>query len=407
MALIDFAILTALPEELEYLKSVLPPTEELTESYTWYRTRVHSTDGTNYELVLACQNKMGSLEALDLTKTVLGRWDPSHIILVGIAGSFHEKVKLGDVIVSQQIFYFDQGRATDAGLQYRPEGYPCGLSLIRQIHAISVEAKEVGAWRKAALKSATAEIALLKKKGAGDLSALKDRAPSIHVGTVASGSLVITSKKKKEELLRLHGKLLGVEMEGAGVMHAAFFNGESPASAIVIKGISDGADSNKALLDTGGFWRKLAGENAARLALAIIKRGRLQANLTDQFEIDVTMAAAHDVRSVIKSPSVAEVGFPGFTQLIVPKGPLTRLSIRANAMLNGKPVQVLEARLIYYVEGERTERELHPGEVVQFETKSPVDTRPIGLYMLAQQEVDQVDFEISSGSSVKTKICRV
>jgi nucleoside phosphorylase len=406
MALIDFAILTALPEELKYLKSALPRGEEVTDSYTWYRTRVKSVNDTNYEIVLACQDKMGPLDALNLTKTVLDRWDPSHIILVGIAGSFHEKVKLGDVIVSQQVFYFDLGRKTEAGLEYRPEGYPCGLSLIRQVHAISVEHGETEAWQKAALNSALAKIPELEVKGVrrrdAAENALKSHKPSFHVGTVASGSLVITDPAKRDELLRLHGRLLGIEMEGAGLMHAAFLGKDSPSSAIVIKGISDTADSNKAQLDAIGFWRALAAENSARLALAIIQRGRLRANLTDQFELDLTKSPPYEVRTVIKSATVPGVGLPGFARLVVPKGPLTQLVIRATPTLGGEPVQILEVRVVYHAKGRRIEQELTGGDVVVFDLREPLDSQPIGLYMLTKQAPDKIDFEVNIGSSTKT-----
>lgn len=94
---------------------------------------------------------------------------------------------------------------------------------------------------------------LAKHRRISAQKSLEEHKPQIHVGSVASGSLVISDEGKKAELLELHGKLLGTEMEGAGLMHAAFFYGDSPRSAIVMKGVSDTADKKKSQLDALDF----------------------------------------------------------------------------------------------------------------------------------------------------------
>src|SRR5882724_1078343 len=94
MAIVDFAILTGLTEEFEVLRRLFPPFQEISENAdVWYRTRVRSKNDLNYEIVAAFQNEMGPLDAQFLTQKVIERWDPSYIILVGIAGSFHKDVK--------------------------------------------------------------------------------------------------------------------------------------------------------------------------------------------------------------------------------------------------------------------------------------------------------------------------
>jgi nucleoside phosphorylase len=129
MAIIDFGIVAALPEEFEILLALFPEAEEVSGKFTWYRTRTQSINGRNYELVFAHQFGMGPLDAHHLAESLITRWDPAHILLVGIAGSFHDQVRLGDVVVSQQVFYFDPGKYSDGKIKYRPEGYPCSVSL--------------------------------------------------------------------------------------------------------------------------------------------------------------------------------------------------------------------------------------------------------------------------------------
>jgi nucleoside phosphorylase len=90
--------------------------------------------------------------------------------------------------------------------------------LTRQLEAIRLDAKALKQLRADTRKSASrlAQSARREKGGSRVPKALLEHEPEIHFGTVASGSLVIASTSKRKELLRLHGKILGTEMEGPG-----------------------------------------------------------------------------------------------------------------------------------------------------------------------------------------------
>ena len=297
MPAVDFAILTGLVEELQAVLRVFPEAEEVSKNAdVWYRTRVRANNGENYEVVAAYQTGMGPLSAHDLTAKVIDHWDPAYVILVGIAGSFNKDVKLGDVIVSQQVFYYDQGKATAEGIRYRPEGYPCSAVLVRQAEALQLDQKALNSWLTTASESATRMAEEVGADGGNKArvrlaEVLRGYRPATHFGTVASGSLVVADKKKQEELLLLHGKIIGTEMEGAGVLHATFAR-EVPTPAVVIKGISDAADKDKDLVDDVGCWRELAKETPARLLLEMIRRGRIRPTRADQFSLDPTPGSA-------------------------------------------------------------------------------------------------------------------
>jgi hypothetical protein len=51
----------------------------------------------------------------------MNRWDPAHMLQLGIAGRVEEAVKLGNVIVGQQIFHHYPQSVKDSGIEYRPE----------------------------------------------------------------------------------------------------------------------------------------------------------------------------------------------------------------------------------------------------------------------------------------------
>ena len=221
-------------------------------------------------------------------------------------------MRLGHVIVSNQVFYYDPGKATQQGLEYRPEGYPCSATLVRQAKALSQDTTSLKQWQRAGQRSAMAKAEAaqsvaresrerrskaVRKRGAKRVSSLRElesHLPQVHFGTIASGSLVITSKRMRKSLLELTGKIIGTEMEGAGMLNHTFTL-ERPTPCIVIKGISDHADPDKAAADQGAYWRALAGENTSRFLLAMLRRGRFQPLHTDDFALDVTRSTREQI----------------------------------------------------------------------------------------------------------------
>jgi nucleoside phosphorylase len=395
MPTIDAAIITGLIEEFEVLRDLLPPMEEVSESSgVWYRTRIEGAGGHRYEVVAAFQDQMGPLGAQGLAARIIDRWDPACILLVGIAGSFASDVRLGDVIVSQQVFYYDLGKATDTGIRYRPQGYPSSVLLTRQFEALRLDKQAFLRWQEEATQQA---MALSRREtplqSDTSLAALRAHRPAVHFGTMASGSLVIADEEKKNELLALHGKIVGTEMEGAGLMHAAFFHREYPTAAIVVKGVSDPANRTKDELDADGDWRELAKANPVRLALALFRRGKLRPLNTDQYAVDLTPSSPARVREFIPDPAAPGVSFRGFERLVVPKGPLTRLSIAATAAAsNDEPLRILAAVAVYHTAGGGLERRRCEGGELQIE--QAIVSPSIGLYLMVAGVAHRVSFAI-------------
>jgi nucleoside phosphorylase len=364
MPLVDFGILAALPEEFLTNKTIFTNLKEITENAdSWYRTSVKAKDGKSYEVVASFMTDMGPLEAQDLTAKMIKRWDPAYIILVGIAGSFSKDARLGDVVVSQQIFHYDPGKTNGKRIEYRPQGYPCSMTLIRQHEALMFDTSTFKSWQDAAVTSAAEKLKKLKaerktkqadkkkwaakkKEDPADHAALKAHRPKVHFGTVASGNLVVASRAKQRELLALHGKIFATEMEGAGVLHATFRQGEIPTPSIVVKGISDAADKGKAEADELVYWRELAAENSARLALAVIKRGRIRPLKTDQFELDLYRGDIADARERIKEISLG-MSLLAFPRLVKLLGPLTGLQLSVAASGAEGPLEVINIVVEY------------------------------------------------------------
>jgi nucleoside phosphorylase len=427
MPLVDFAIITGLDEEMGYLRKVIPELVEDNEfggNEVWYRGRVSTDNNMTYSVVASFQTAMGPQHAHALTAKVIQRWDPAYIILVGIAGSFHKSVRLGHVIVSVQVFYFDPGKVTERGIKYRPEGYPCSATLVRQAQALT-QNKAFAAWQREGQDSAQTKAiaAQLKAKQArsqakkpkarkskaakkaipqrsSSLQELRSHLPKAHFGTVASGSLVITSEKKKEELLALHGKIIGTEMEGAGML-AHTFTHERPTPCIVIKGISDHADPDKSAADEEEYWRELGGENASRFVRALLGRGRIDALHTDEFSLDAAKGSIDQTRRFIPDPGSPGISYLGFPQLVMPNGPITRLSIEAVAKDRaGKQLAVHKLVASYCgIDDKPVTVECRSDAPIAL---SRLAARPVQLHFLLGGTAETVDFRVRTPAEERT-----
>lgn len=104
--------------------------------------------------------------------------------------------------------------------------------------------------------------------GCGDCKPLVDRAkrvetrPQFHLGTILSGNTLVQNAEERDKLSECYSGALCFEMEAAGVIE--------DTHCLVIRGISDYADSHRASLD----WHNYAAGTAAAFAREILCRIR-------------------------------------------------------------------------------------------------------------------------------------
>lgn len=405
MPLIDFVIIAALLEEFEAVRDALPG--ELVEissgANIYYRTTLSNNRlNRKYQVVVAFQNKMGFFDAISLSKECIDRWQPAYIIMTGIAGSFHKSIKLGDIAVAQQIFYYDMGKAVDqkkaVAIEYRPQGYPCSATLIRQAERLSLVR---GTWQKKAAQTARKAAAKLKAKGGSKtlIKQLEEHTGGVHFGTMTSGSLVITSDNKKQELFQLHGKIIATEMEGAGIMHQAYYQ-DPTVPAIVIKGISDMADSKKKNLDKDGHFRKLAGQNAAHFVAEMIQTGSFPGLDTDAFELVPDKGSPTLARTLISRPATPnEFSFLSFPHLVVPQGALTGITI--DMQIKGTAGTRLRQVVVQYTNCTHKLQKHEQEGSSQVYIAGCIAASPIGVYLMIAGEVQSITFVVQTFDSKK------
>jgi nucleoside phosphorylase len=248
---IDVGIVTALGIERDAILSHLDSYNVVQEDLepTYYRGRVNIS-GSNeyYTIVLVGLLKMGNNEAAVATTQLLRRWQPAHLMMVGIAGGVRSKVALGDVVVADFCHYYEIAKLTPEGDQRRSEQFPCDRLLYDRAYNYkgSKWKEQIGLPRPGSVQ-------------------LENSLPKVHFAPIGSGDKVIADTQTLPRLLQECPKLLAVAMEGAGVAGAARKH-THPPRFIEIRGISDFADDQK-----DDNWHAYAANAAAAFTIGLLR----------------------------------------------------------------------------------------------------------------------------------------
>jgi len=255
-ARVDFVIVTPLEEERDAVLAKLPnhrklpPTEDDIRIY--YSSELSATfpDGsaTTYNVVVVICGK-GRVTATAAVSDAIRRWHPKYIILAGIAGGIAASgVKLGDVLVSDQIVDYELQKLTPEGPQIRPQVHPANPRLIEA-------ARNLGdGW--------LGFVAVRRPD---------DQVPMRHIGPTASGDKTVASGDSLKQLCSVWPKLIGVEMEAGGGAVAAL-QAPDPPGFFMVRGVSDFADEEKGTPEVEA-WRSYACDVAASYAIALLQSG--------------------------------------------------------------------------------------------------------------------------------------
>lgn len=145
------------------------------------------------------------------------------LINTGIAGGLHPDIRIGDMVISKDALHHDM----DASVFGDPKG--------------QVPRMDIWAF--------PADERLIEKAKKANRTANPDI--QTFVGRVVSGDQFVSSQAKKEELVEAFEGMC-VEMEGAGIAHAAYL---SKIPYLIVRSISDQAD-NGATEDYPAFEKK-------------------------------------------------------------------------------------------------------------------------------------------------------
>ncbi len=249
---IDFAIITALPVERDALLRRLEGRKVVQDDFeplTYYRGYISiPATGEYYEVVTVMLLGMGNDEAAVSTVKVIERWRPAYVLMVGIAGGVPGKVELGDVVISDFVYYYEPAKQTPRGDQRRAQQFLSDRLLYGRTLAY-----EAGEWR--------SDIAIARPGAAqADIPY-----PKALFGAIGSGEKVIADARALSRLLKECPRLLAVAMEGAGVARAAAQQ-PHPPPFIEVRGICDYANELK-----NDDWQPFASEVAAAFTVGLLR----------------------------------------------------------------------------------------------------------------------------------------
>jgi nucleoside phosphorylase len=188
---------------------------------------------------------VGNLTAAVIGERAIAMFQPRALLFVGVAGALRDEIALGDVVVATRTYGYHGGASRSSGFEARPRSWETSHRLeqiARQVH-------ESRSW-----------LALLPHRRAA--------IPAVHFGPVAAGEVVLNTRSGAvARRLRLtYGDAIAIEMEGAGIAHAAHLNHGLPV--LIVRGISDNTDGCKATDDEAG-WQLIGSGHAAAFALAV------------------------------------------------------------------------------------------------------------------------------------------
>lgn len=207
----DILVVTALSKEFLAAVGVLGATRDR------HVARAETSDryGDIWLTEIVLINQMGSVGAALETAEALRRTKPMHVVLLGIAAGFPGKVELGDVVIPEQVVYYEGQKIRGRKVL----GAPTWKATSEQVRRVASTAPFLAG-----------------------LGPPLDRV-RIHSDVVlACGEKVVASSRFRRRLAPSHRKMAALDMESYGVACAAE---KRNIPVTIIKAICDFADQAK------------------------------------------------------------------------------------------------------------------------------------------------------------------
>ncbi|CAN5290569.1 5'-methylthioadenosine/adenosylhomocysteine nucleosidase [soil metagenome] len=198
-------------------------------------------------------SRIGKVAAAATAATLIERFNVTHIVFTGVAGSADAEVAVGDIVVAEGLIQHDM----DASPLFPRFEIP--LTGLSNFVSDKLLTSQVGQAANDFLK-----LDFQQHVEAADRSTFRLANPRVHQGLIVSGDEFIHSRSRHAALKQALPASLAVEMEGAAVAQVCF---EFGIPFAVIRTISDGANEDS-LHDFMHFIERVA----ARYAFHIIKR---------------------------------------------------------------------------------------------------------------------------------------
>jgi len=228
-------VITVLSEETRAIKDrfkrMAAYREDLDDGGAGYMEGTFESDGEPCRLVLVQALDRGMRSAVQTVSNLVQRYEPGVVALVGIAGGIHADVALGDVVVGQEVIYYDRRKETPAGVQRRASSQAISGPVRGALNRFFTDHGE------------PVHVNVSDPDGAR-------RTFSLVRGPIGSGEAVVADENSEiaEYLRKVDYQTLAVETEGAGASWALYEAGANNIGYghwVVVRGISDHANRRK------------------------------------------------------------------------------------------------------------------------------------------------------------------
>lgn len=267
---VEVDVIIYAPLEAEYLglqKFFRPSSQIDGNTFTGYFSE--ELDGKSIVVIVGFE--WGNGPAQDVWREVLSKYVAKVAICTGIAGAVTKDAQLGYVYFASSITDLTQRAKLqednngDVRTSYDPVGFECDQDILRRLNRrrLSIgEQSEYKKWQRGcslrnSAKIAAAQVSQYESPGKS-LST-----PIATAGTIASVNTVIASTKALTDVKRSGRKVVCVDTESAGFIRE--LKRYPSVTPLVIRGISDFADEEKAVLenDYSELFREIAIANVA------------------------------------------------------------------------------------------------------------------------------------------------
>jgi nucleoside phosphorylase len=242
---IAVGIIVIKPEELRGIQKVIKTTRVPAQTAVrQFYEGSFSVNKKNFSMACIRALEKGNHSVMVAYQTLVREYSPKYIVLLGVAGGIHDKVKLCDVVIADAVYNYDRRVIMFSGERHRSRCYD-----------ISARARELIARLQDALGSEEPQITAVNNSFA----------ERFRVFLVPIGTGEAVCKKKLNQVRRwlqsINDNTMAVETEAAGASQQFYESqletGCGSKGLIIIRGISDHANVKK-----NDDWQVIAAANA-------------------------------------------------------------------------------------------------------------------------------------------------
>ena len=250
---VDFGIITIREDEFEALFNRLPDPFATVDGECIYNLHCLNLDGGGaYTIATVRCAQQGNGEAQQVANAILRDLAPRWLLVVGIAGGAPAmEFTLGDVIVATQVADFNVGAVTTKGEhEYALTGWVTHPEAQKHVAHLAALGKRLGAWNSPeSIGAKRPGVKIVEENLCADpewnnkvKATLEhhfndsERHPKVTSGAIACSDLVMKHAELFQAWLKWFRQAKAVEMESAGIHHAAHAKG---VPFLSIRGLSD------------------------------------------------------------------------------------------------------------------------------------------------------------------------